>query len=210
MKSKRPDGRKWCNKGKHFVSIKGFSKSASNNSGLEPYCKTCRSFERVKNAEKINNQRKVYYKNNPQKLIEKSRRHYIKTAEKQCEKSRRYYAENKEKIQKRRSIYYAENREMFSAARHRRRARAIHAQGNFTKEQWFTKLKFFGNRCYLCGVSLENLQTHLEHRIPISRGGSNWISNIAPACKKCNLTKNNKTEKEFRKNKIENDCRIEV
>ena len=72
------------------------------------------------------------------------------------------------------------------------------AQGKFTIKQWREKIKYYGNCCYLCGKKLNKSNTHLEHRIPISRGGTNWIANIAPACKKCNLSKHTKTEKEFR------------
>jgi 5-methylcytosine-specific restriction endonuclease McrA len=38
----------------------------------------------------------------------------------------------------------------------------------------------------------------IEHRIPLSRGGSNWPANLAPACKTCNSSKGTKTEKEYR------------
>lgn len=72
------------------------------------------------------------------------------------------------------------------------------SSGTFTTEQWLEKIKYYGNRCYLCRVDLTNEIIHKEHRIPFSRGGLNFISNIAPACSKCNLTKNSKTEKEFR------------
>ena len=79
-----------------------------------------------------------------------------------------------------------------------RQLRARHAKGSFTFEQWREKIKLWGNRCYLCSESLIDKKVHIEHRIPISRGGSNWIANIAPACAPCNMSKHAKTEKEFR------------
>ena len=85
---------------------------------------------------------------------------------------------------------------------HRRRDTLLkEAAGKFTNLQWKAKLEYFGNRCYLCRIVLTDKITHREHRIPLSRGGTNWIANIAPACKKCNLSKNAKTEKEFREMK---------
>jgi 5-methylcytosine-specific restriction endonuclease McrA len=38
----------------------------------------------------------------------------------------------------------------------------------------------------------------LEHRTPISRGGSHWPANLAPACGRCNTAKGELTEKEYR------------
>lgn len=93
--------------------------------------------------------------------------------------------------------YYLANKPKYFNDRQKRRARTRNAKGNHTFEQWQEKVKFWGNRCYLCRESLSGQDAHAEHRIPLSRGGSNFIANIAPACKKCNLTKHNKTEKEY-------------
>lgn len=82
--------------------------------------------------------------------------------------------------------------------KHKRRALEQKADGNFTLHKWRQKIKFYGNHCYLCGIDLKDKETHLEHRIPLSRGGTNWIANIAPACADCNLSKHTKTESEFR------------
>ncbi len=79
-----------------------------------------------------------------------------------------------------------------------RQLRSRKAKGKFTFEQWQEKIKFWGGRCYLCLNSLTQKAMQIEHRIPISRGGTNWIANIAPACVRCNASKHNKTEKEFR------------
>jgi len=70
--------------------------------------------------------------------------------------------------------------------------------GWFTEAQFEEKLKLFGNKRYLCKTDLADHIIHREHRIPKSRGGRNWISNIAPACSDCNLKKATMTEKEFR------------
>jgi 5-methylcytosine-specific restriction endonuclease McrA len=39
--------------------------------------------------------------------------------------------------------------------------------------------------------------TEVDHRIPLSRGGSAWPANLVPACKPCNCSKNNMPYREW-------------
>lgn len=56
--------------------------------------------------------------------------------------------------------------------------------------------------CYLCLQPIPFGDDHLEHKIPLSRGGSNARDNLDIAHRSCNCKKNNKTEAEYRKGKI--------
>ena len=57
-------------------------------------------------------------------------------------------------------------------------------------------LEKFGRKCAYCGK--ENIKDlEVEHIIPKTRGGSNRVSNLTIACKKCNLKKSNQTAEEF-------------
>lgn len=51
--------------------------------------------------------------------------------------------------------------------------------------------------CIYCKTACKD-SWHLEHKIPLSRGGNNNITNLAISCPKCNLKKGVKTEQEFR------------
>lgn len=84
------------------------------------------------------------------------------------------------------------------AATQRHRALKRSAKGTFTRQQWLDKCRYHGWRCYLCGTDLDIHTAQVEHRIPLSRGGSNWIANLAPACSRCNGAKGSQTEKEYR------------
>jgi hypothetical protein len=53
----------------------------------------------------------------------------------------------------------------------------------------------YGNRCYYCGRGGGKLQK--EHRVPLARGGDNYISNIVPSCESCNRRKGIRTDDEF-------------
>lgn len=53
--------------------------------------------------------------------------------------------------------------------------------------------------CYLCEKPVEFKKDHLEHKTPLSRGGTNLYENLGVSCQKCNCKKHTKTEQEFRK-----------
>jgi 5-methylcytosine-specific restriction endonuclease McrA len=49
-------------------------------------------------------------------------------------------------------------------------------------------------RCEFCGDAVETV----DHLIPLVRGGTNYEGNLAPACRKCNSAKADRTPIEFR------------
>lgn len=51
-----------------------------------------------------------------------------------------------------------------------------------------------GHRCVYCGAH-QNLS--LDHVVPLSRGGSNDLDNLATACRSCNSQKSNRTPDEW-------------
>ena len=61
-------------------------------------------------------------------------------------------------------------------------------------------IKQFGTlTCYLCLKPIEFKQDSIDHKIPLSRNGTNEYSNLAIAHRSCNSKKNIKTEKEYKK-----------
>jgi len=54
-----------------------------------------------------------------------------------------------------------------------------------------------GGLCYYCVVPVPLRKTHLEHKHPVSRGGSDHEDNLCVSCEPCNLAKGNKTVEEF-------------
>lgn len=51
--------------------------------------------------------------------------------------------------------------------------------------------------CYLCSTKLALAEIHLDHVIPLARGGSHTASNLRVACAKCNLAKGAMTLDEY-------------
>ena len=81
-------------------------------------------------------------------------------------------------------------------AQHRKdRAKRARVTGSYTLSEWRALVQSYGGRCAYCGAAGV---LHADHRIPLKRGGTNYIANIRPACPPCNLRKATSTEREFR------------
>ena len=46
--------------------------------------------------------------------------------------------------------------------------------------------------CPQCNTNLKNKKIHLDHYIPLSKGGEHTLSNLVISCPHCNLSKNAK------------------
>jgi 5-methylcytosine-specific restriction endonuclease McrA len=75
-----------------------------------------------------------------------------------------------------------------------RRARIRVAGGSFSLTEWLEKIALFAGCCIYCG---EREDLTVDHNMPISRGGTNDIANILPACLSCNQQKGRRTAREF-------------
>lgn len=79
----------------------------------------------------------------------------------------------------------------------RRRARKLGAAGSFTADEWNILGWSVGWHCMYCDLRLTPRTAIREHKIPLFRGGSNHIENIAVACVACNSRKGTRTDTEF-------------
>lgn len=77
--------------------------------------------------------------------------------------------------------------------RRRRYERMMGAIGHATQGQLDARMAYWGYRCAYCGGPYE----HVDHVIPLSRGGTAWASNLRPACIHCNTSKSNKLLEEW-------------
>ncbi len=66
------------------------------------------------------------------------------------------------------------------------------AEGSFTFEEFEDKCRQQDYKCTYCGVEFDLAQLEPDHIIPVSKGGCNYISNIAPSCRSCNARKGSK------------------
>lgn len=66
------------------------------------------------------------------------------------------------------------------------------AEGSFTDDEWLVLCEGHNHRCACCG---KKKKLTIDHIVPLSKGGTNYISNIQPLCKSCNSRKGAKTIK---------------
>mgnify|MGYP001566747588 CR=1 FL=1 len=93
-----------------------------------------------------------------------------------------------------------QRRLMVKTCNHRRRIAGCKLEKETIQMVYEDNIKKWGTlTCYLCFNPILFGEDHLEHKIPISRGGTNEYNNLAISCKKCNRKKYTKTEEEFRK-----------
>lgn len=120
------------------------------------------------------------------------RRWYAKNKE----RMRQYYQENRDKLLEYQHRYWKENPEQLRVISARRRERAIENGGTHTAADIKRQYKAQRGRCYYCGIKVGKVY-HVDHVIPLARGGSNGPENLVIACPACNLSKSAKLPHEW-------------
>lgn len=115
---------------------------------------------------------KVWQKNNPEKVHQSILKSKTKRREVDKEYNQRWAKENPIKV-----------------ANYNHKRRSLLKNESFTKQEWEHLKELHKQKCALCKKK-EKLT--IDHIIPLSKGGSNLISNIQPLCKPCNSRKGNR------------------
>lgn len=148
-----------------------------------------------KDPEKRRAYGREWMKRNAEKAREAMRRWRAAHPAEHAADTRADYAKHRDQRLAQSAMYHREHPEVGRARSQNRRARELAAHGSFTPTEWLGLVEFWGGRCAYCG---EQGPLEVDHRTPLSRGGTNLISNILPACRRCNAKKRNMTEAEFR------------
>lgn len=143
----------------------------------------------------INKRNNGYYIDNREKLLEKSKEWHVTNIEYHRSIVKRWSQNNPEK---RRAIWnkWRDNnpesfRKSVKARESRRRARKKDAEGFCTHYHIQALYDFQEGRCFHCDCDIST-GYHIDHWIPLSKGGSNWPENLRLLCSHCNQTKYNK------------------
>lgn len=111
-------------------------------------------------------------------------------------RTRAWRADNPERRRDAAARARRERPEVHRASNTRRKARKRAAPGTHTAQDIRDLLARQGGLCAYCAEP-HGEDYHVDHRVPLSRGGSNGPENLCIACAPCNLSKNDKTPEEF-------------
>jgi len=78
-----------------------------------------------------------------------------------------------------------------------RDARKLGNGGSFTADEFVHLCSANNWRCAYCGIELTEETATSDHIVPLAHGGTSYITNIAPACRRCNSAKGTKSMAEF-------------
>ena len=144
------------------------------------------------NKEKILEYRKNYRKTEKSKEYQRE----YQQSEKYKQSRKKYREKNKEKLNNLNILWRKTDKGKASIIASSSKRRAIKRDGNVTSEQ-VLELKKNAKVCYWCGCVLRGKKIHIDHYIPLIKGGEHNIDNLVVSCSKCNLLKNSKDPLEF-------------
>ncbi len=126
---------------------------------------------------------------------EENLRRYSRNPERYLQDARKWQAKNPGYAK----AWRKKNPEKVKKNTHNRRARKLSAGGNFTAENVANMIvnQYCACNGPLCGKPLWD-GFHIDHKTPLSRGGSNWPANLQLLCAPCNQSKHAKTDEEWR------------
>jgi 5-methylcytosine-specific restriction endonuclease McrA len=127
-------------------------------------------------------------------LAEKMRLWRAENPEATRDMKRKWRAENPEAMVEEGRRMRAKHRLNILAKNQNRRALRARAPGTFTAAEFVALCAAHNNRCAYCGC---DSKLTVDHAMPLSRGGSNNIENVVPACGSCNSRKGTRTVEEF-------------
>lgn len=132
----------------------------------------------------------------PEKYRLKNKQYRIRRADKIKAGIRAWRAKNRERHNRSNREWDKRHPVEARAKSARRRALKRNAPGSYTAEDVALILKSQNRRCWWCGNMLDE-SFHVDHRIPLSRGGSNHPENLCISCHSCNESKGGKLPHEW-------------
>jgi 5-methylcytosine-specific restriction endonuclease McrA len=159
---------------------------------------------KIQNKQKVKEQAQEYRKDNADRLRvydrEWKRKHSTvlnaKTNARRKadpERHRAYrlaaYNRNPQKYSRLSVLYSRNHPDKTKAICQKYRAKKAGNGGSFTGQEWADLKALYNFSCLRCGKREPEITLTADHILPVSKGGSSDIANIAPLCRSCNSSK---------------------
>lgn len=154
---------------------------------------------RVTHRDEIAAQRKAHYQANREAILAAQKEYRLAHPEKVFARRLAYRRKNRARLVAASASWvkaHPEQARLLNRVRQcRRRYRERQADGYFTRQDIEALYDAQEGQCAYCLTPLERF--HIDHRMPLARGGTHWPSNLALACAACNCSKGARTADEF-------------
>lgn len=182
-------------------SLLNSEKNQERLKSIVPQTKECKR-EKIRvykdnNPEKVKKWKHDDYERNKEKYKERANKHYEDNLEAKKDYAREYQQKNIQSAIARISQWKRDNPEKTRSYSENRRARKKVGGGVVSPTDIKNIYLKQEGLCFWCKTEV-NENYHLDHLIPLSRGGLHIIDNMAITCPRCNVVKNKKTPDEFR------------
>lgn len=180
---------KSCTKCKQEKPCASFDKRSSAKDGLQSHCKACRSSasKNIPPEKKAITYAKRALEISMNKDEHKAR--WKESRERNKDYRRQWRDSNRPRLNSLMVDWKAANPEKVKAIDSKRRSRM--SIGSHSSEDITHILESQKWACLYCSADLSN-GYHVDHRMPLCLGGSNWPANLQALCAKCNLRKGGK------------------
>lgn len=144
-----------------------------------------------KNPDKVKQRDKNWRANNIERRRNYRHNQYLINREREKELHSQWRAKNREHRREYMRQWYNSNPGYASSQNNKRRFRIKQSDTHYTKQDVALQYQSQKGLCWWCGLPLDDTY-HVDHLIPVSRGGTNAPNNIVVTHPKCNLSKSDK------------------
>lgn len=138
------------------------------------------------NSDTIKERVREYALRNPDKIKAQGRVYYLKHSDRIKARVREYRIANPDKVEAWKKKWIAENYDHYLNYFKVRDGRfSGDEMVPFSFDDLMGKFSMYGFKCWICGEPFEEK----DHVKPVSKGGPHMLSNIKPACRRCNKAK---------------------
>lgn len=139
----------------------------------------------------------AYYIRNKDHILQRQRNYCLLNKDKRQKYFSAYRAEHSELIRKQQADYHAAHPDARRLKLIAYRAKKKGNGGVISKDIIQKLWKLQKGKCAVCKANLKKTGYHLDHIIPVSKGGKNEDRNVQLTCPKCNAKKGNKDPIQF-------------